>query len=561
MLYNYRGTIIIALIIGVIAYTGYKNQNLIYKTTENGVNSTSNEKIKSKTKNYKKDSHASENLSDFEKSQYASKEYSEYGLSPSQVEDIVKNFLEKNPEVVANALDRLQQIRMDQIKQKIQSKISENTEELQKKSSPILGNKEGNEVVVMFYDYNCGYCKQSNSSINNVISSDKDLKVILKVYPILGNESEFLARITTALNLYEPNKFEKIHNLLMSDEIMDKNDLENTFKELGIDFKKFENIANSEEVTNKIKENINLAKELNINGVPAFIINGNYHPGYLSDEQIRQNIKSSSPSGVNDDSKSNSLDKKESQDSEIDTKANKKNYDDSNSNNMNKEGEESNSKKNEVIQDNSNAIDKDSSKTKGSINSDKSDDIKKENNKNEQLDNKSDKKNKQESNKKEQNKQSKDKKNDKSSHNSNNKTDLEKVSSEKIIIKEFPEEKNNILNSKNNTGYLNNNSKYFYAEAKIDNKEEFDNFKRVQQMNNQENNKNPENLDKFEGEVKNNDNQKDQNDTKYDSEDVKAREKQTKNLDIEDVDKKDQQIKKEKDLHQENRTTEEVPSD
>lgn len=212
----------------------------------------------------------------------------ELKLSPSQVEEIVKTYIEKNPEIVSNALDKLQQIRMDEIKSSVKQKIQDKKSELENSSSPILGNKDGKSIIVMFYDYNCGYCKQSNDILTNIIKTNKDVKVILKIYPILGSDSEFLAKITTALYMREPKKFNIIHSHLMSDKLISKDDLIQIFKENSIDFKKYESLGNSEEVKNKIKENIDLAKELKINGVPAYIINGEL--GYLTEDQIKSKL-------------------------------------------------------------------------------------------------------------------------------------------------------------------------------------------------------------------------------------------------------------------------------
>jgi protein-disulfide isomerase len=117
------------------------------------------------------------------------------------------------------------------------------------------------------------------------------LKVILKVYPILGNESEYLAKLILALNQTAPHKFKAIHDELISSKTLNKEDLNKLFKDYGLDFNKIEALSESNEITEQVKENIKLARELRINGVPAFIINGKYYPGFLTLEQLSEKVK------------------------------------------------------------------------------------------------------------------------------------------------------------------------------------------------------------------------------------------------------------------------------
>lgn len=211
-------------------------------------------------------------------------------LTPSQIEEIVKSYLENNPEIIAKSLDKLQQVRMEEMKKKTQEKVDNRKSDLESPNSPFLGNKDGKSIIVVFYDYNCGYCKQANETLTKLISDNKDLKVVIKLYPILGSESDYLAKLLTAIHIKEPKKFAKIHNILMEDKMISKDDLENIFKKNNLNFKELEEFSNSDIVENKIKENIDIVKELRINGVPAFIINGEYFAGYLNEEQIKAKL-------------------------------------------------------------------------------------------------------------------------------------------------------------------------------------------------------------------------------------------------------------------------------
>lgn len=283
---KYRGLFLTLLFICAIIYLGYRNDKKLDQVLH---------KIEpSEMQNSEKNNAINEN--ELEKDKSLTKEEANLPLAPSQIEEIVKSYIMQNPQIIAEALDKLQSLRMEEIKKQVQLSISNHKSELEgATSSPILGNKAGKSIIVMFFDYNCGYCKQSAEAIEKAISNDNDTKVILKVYPILGSDSEFLARIALAVNIHSPNKFHEIHNEFLSNKVFDKDEIIELLKMHKIDHREIEKLSESEEVTKLITNNLKLAKDLKINGVPAFIINGNYYPGFLSAEQLIEKSKTTIP--------------------------------------------------------------------------------------------------------------------------------------------------------------------------------------------------------------------------------------------------------------------------
>ncbi len=254
------------------------------------------------------------------------KTYDSEVMTVARVEDIVKDYLIKNPQVIIDSLDGMQAKKMEQMKIQVQEQISSHKASLESPSSPFIGNPSGKSIIVMFFDYNCGYCKQSSEAVESVIASNSDVKVILKVYPILGSESEYLARLAIALNVKAPGKFKEIHNEFLTGKIQNKEEIMVIFKEHNINFKSIEDFSNSDTVTNLIKENLQLAKDLKITGVPAFIINGQYFPGFLSAELLAEKAVDTLLPAKNDGSSVEGLDSStiENRDQPIDTESTKK---------------------------------------------------------------------------------------------------------------------------------------------------------------------------------------------------------------------------------------------
>lgn len=49
-------------------------------------------------------------------------------------------------------------------------------------------------TLTYFYDYACGYCRQSNPDIDKLLAGDKGLRVVFRELPILGPDSVAASR-------------------------------------------------------------------------------------------------------------------------------------------------------------------------------------------------------------------------------------------------------------------------------------------------------------------------------------------------------------------------------
>ncbi len=67
-------------------------------------------------------------------------------------------------------------------------------------------------TLVEFFDYACGYCRQSNPVIERLLKEDKGLRVVYRELPILGPESVTAARLSLAAS--KAGRFAKFHDAL-----------------------------------------------------------------------------------------------------------------------------------------------------------------------------------------------------------------------------------------------------------------------------------------------------------------------------------------------------------
>ena len=144
----------------------------------------------------------------------------------------------------------------------------------------VAGNPEGDVTMVEFFDYNCSWCKKGLPEVMSLIEKDKNLRLVLKEYPIFGGDSDYAAM--AALASKAQGKYWEFHLAMLSHEgKLARDDVDAIAKAQGLDVDRLKADMNSPEIAQIIAANQRLAQSLNINGTPAFIIDQTVVPGYL----------------------------------------------------------------------------------------------------------------------------------------------------------------------------------------------------------------------------------------------------------------------------------------
>ena len=193
---------------------------------------------------------------------------------------IVKIFL-KDRSILPRILDKLEIIE----EQNVIKNIALYYNDLVKNDNLFLGNKNGKEIIIEFFDYNCGYCKRSFPEIMELVSENKDIKIILKELPVLG-ESSILASKASIASQKQDKYFEFHQELINFSGIISLIDIKKISKELGINFEQLQRDMNSEETILLINESYRLADLIGVRGTPAFIINNNLIPGAIGKNEM-----------------------------------------------------------------------------------------------------------------------------------------------------------------------------------------------------------------------------------------------------------------------------------
>lgn len=206
------------------------------------------------------------------------------------IEAVIKEYLIGNPEVIKEALEELERRQAVQAQAKTKETITARAKEIfHAPEDLVLGNPDGKVTVVEFFDYNCGYCKRALPEVAKLIESDKDVRFVIKEFPILGPGSIYAAK--AALASRNQGKYHQFHGALSKSEgVRDEASVLETARDVGLDVEKLKTDMEAEAISDVIRRNYSLAEALSINGTPSFIIDETLEPGYVSFEVLARHV-------------------------------------------------------------------------------------------------------------------------------------------------------------------------------------------------------------------------------------------------------------------------------
>lgn len=138
-------------------------------------------------------------------------------------------------------------------------------------NAPVLGNPDGDVTMVEFVDYNCPYCKRDQPEITALLAADKNIRLVMREWPILGERSDFAAR--AALASRAQGKYPQMHEALMTLRgKVEAGSVLRTAKDLGLDLDKLQADMKAPEVEAHIAASKRLTTVLGFNGTPSFVI-------------------------------------------------------------------------------------------------------------------------------------------------------------------------------------------------------------------------------------------------------------------------------------------------
>ncbi len=195
---------------------------------------------------------------------------------------VIKQYIMDNPEVVRDALIEL-------AAREKQAIITAGLTKLRRDDGdPVMGNVNGSLVIYEFSDYNCGYCKRMFPTIQQVLASNDDVRLVVKEFPILSQSSLIAARAGVAAQ--KQGKFPAFHREMMIYRgQVSEAAIMTAARTAQLDLNQLRQDMDSP-ATNAIIDRTRAgAAALDINGTPALVVGETIISGAVSTEKL-QNV-------------------------------------------------------------------------------------------------------------------------------------------------------------------------------------------------------------------------------------------------------------------------------
>ena len=216
-------------------------------------------------------------------------------MSPAErksIENIVRDLLMKNPEIIIEAIQSMRQREQRDREERAKANLAKfKNELLNDPDSPVGANVKGDVTIVEFFDYRCGYCKRVFPDIVKVLNTDKNIRYVFKEFPILGPESVTASKAALAAWNLDKTKYMAFHKALMGSKggLPEGRVLE-IATAAGYDAKAMKAAMKDPKIDDMIAKNFELAKAFDINGTPAFIIGDEVIRGAVDLDALRSFI-------------------------------------------------------------------------------------------------------------------------------------------------------------------------------------------------------------------------------------------------------------------------------
>jgi len=210
----------------------------------------------------------------------------------AQVETIIREYLLANPGLMVEVQQALEEKQKAETALLQKQTLAEMSNQIYNSKHQVsIGDPDAPITVVEFYDYNCGFCQRALSDMNKFIKEDKNVRFILKEFPVLGEQSLEAHRVSLAFNQLVPEKAAEFHAKLLGmrgrKNGVSAAELALTY---GIDADTLKAETEKPYVMEAIREVYEMADGLGITGTPSYVIGDEVIFGAVGYDLLKEKV-------------------------------------------------------------------------------------------------------------------------------------------------------------------------------------------------------------------------------------------------------------------------------
>ena len=199
----------------------------------------------------------------------------------AEIRAVVRDYLVKNPDVLREALDALEA----QARSERRVKIERDPRDFS------IGPANAPVVVVEFFDYRCPFCLSALPWVQETVRTRRDVRFVFKELPLdIHGEPAVEASRASIAAMPQGRYFEFHRALLAHTGDLTSEAIDRLARQSGIDVARMRRRMNDPDVIRILEETRALAADSQVDGTPAFFINGTMISGFRP-EQLEAQIR------------------------------------------------------------------------------------------------------------------------------------------------------------------------------------------------------------------------------------------------------------------------------
>lgn len=201
-----------------------------------------------------------------------------HGTDRAAIEAVVRDYILAHPEIIPEAMERLRE-------RETRNSIDSNRTAIETPYAGAWdGAKDGDVVLVEFFDYACGYCRASVPDVERLLKEDKRLKVVYRELPILGADSVLAARV--GLLAAESGVYPAFHRAIYKGDVS-RAGIVAAADAAGLDKAKVQAALAVRQMPKELTSNVSLAQALGARGTPMFVVGDQVLNGAVGFDELQ----------------------------------------------------------------------------------------------------------------------------------------------------------------------------------------------------------------------------------------------------------------------------------
>ena len=187
------------------------------------------------------------------------------GPGRAATEAIVHDYLLAHPEIIPEAINGMQTREVTALLRRNRAAIETPF------AGAFAGAKDGDVVLVEFFDYACPYCHAAHADVQALLKADPKLKVVYRDFPVLGDASTEVA--TASLSAAQQGRYTAFHDAMFAGPgKLSREGMIAAVRAARLDEKRTAADLASPALKAEIKANLELGRALGLTGTPSFVV-------------------------------------------------------------------------------------------------------------------------------------------------------------------------------------------------------------------------------------------------------------------------------------------------